>query len=60
MSELSMASLRNCGICTWRTRPRNDMTSAVMNHPLWEATIGMARLSQVLEVSGSTVAFGAS
>jgi hypothetical protein len=58
--ELSMASLRSFGICTWRTRPTNDSTSDTMKIFRCDFKMGMARRSHVLLRSGSIVAWGAS
>ena len=46
--ELSMASLRSFGICTWRTRPTNDSTSDTMKIFRCDFKIGMARLQPCL------------
>ena len=58
--ELSMASCRSFGTCTWRTRPTNDSTSDTMKIRRCDFKIGMALCSQVFVRSGSIVAFGAS
>ena len=58
-SELSMASWRSLGICTWRTSATKDITSDVMKIRLCDSTMGSARRSQVLLRSGSIVAAGA-
>ncbi len=41
------------------TRPTNDMISEVAKTPLWAFTMGQARFSHDLVLSGSTVARGA-
>ena len=55
-----MAWFNRLGICTWKIRPTNDRISDVRKIPLWAFMIGMARRSQLRDLSGSMPAGGAS
>ena len=45
LSPSSIACPTSFGICTWKIRPMNEITSDEMKMPLCASTIGIARFS---------------